>query len=83
MCPSTPQWSANTASNVLSYCKDLKVPLLVIHEQRHDNVYFVHGLKLTDRLFKEGKPFEFLPLSGQTHMVTKPGNRQRDEPPHG
>ncbi|HEX8876807.1 MAG TPA: prolyl oligopeptidase family serine peptidase [Phycisphaerales bacterium] len=61
-----------TASNVLSYCKDLKVPLLVIHGTADDNVYFVHALKLTDRLFKDGKPFEFLPLSGQTHMVTKP-----------
>jgi dipeptidyl-peptidase-4 len=60
------------ASNVLTYCKDLKVPLLIIHGTADDNVYFVHALKLTDRLFKEGKPFEFLPLSGQTHMVTKP-----------
>lgn len=71
--PGTPAVDAGyTASNVLSYCKDLKVPLLIIHGSADDNVYFVHGLKLTDRLFKEGKPFEFLPLSGQTHMVTKP-----------
>jgi dipeptidyl-peptidase-4 len=71
--PGTPAVDAGyTASNVLSYCKDLKVPLLVIHGTADDNVYFVHALKLADRLFKEGKPFEFLPLSGQTHMVTKP-----------
>lgn len=71
--PGTPAVDAGyTASNVLSYCKDLKVPLLVIHGTADDNVYFVHAIKLADRLFKEGKPFEFLPLSGQTHMVTKP-----------
>lgn len=71
--PGSPAVDAGySVSNVLTYCKDLKVPLLVIHGTADDNVYFVHGLKLTDRLFKEGKAFEFLPLSGQTHMVTKP-----------
>lgn len=71
--PGTPAVDAGyAASNVLSYCKDLQVPLLVIHGTADDNVYLVHALKLTDRLFKEGKPFEFVPLSGQTHMITKP-----------
>ena len=60
------------ASDVLTYCKDLKVPLLVIQGTADDNVYFVHSLKLTDRLFREGKQFEFVPLASQTHMVTKP-----------
>lgn len=60
------------ASDVLTYCKDLSVPLLVIQGTADDNVYFVHSLKLADRLFREGKQFEFVPLAGQTHMVTKP-----------
>lgn len=60
------------ASDVLTYCKDLRVPLLIIQGTADDNVYFVHSLKLTDRLFREGKPFEFVPLAGQTHMVNKP-----------
>lgn len=60
------------ASDVLTYCKDLRVPLLVIQGTADDNVYFVHSLKLTDRLFREGKQFEFVPLASQTHMVTKP-----------
>lgn len=60
------------ASDVLTYCKDLSVPLLVVQGTADDNVYFVHSLKLTDRLFREGKPFEFVPLAGQTHMVTRP-----------
>jgi len=60
------------ASDVLTYCKDLRVPLLVIQGTADDNVYFVHSLKLADRLFREGKQFEFVPLAGQTHMVTKP-----------
>jgi dipeptidyl-peptidase-4 len=60
------------ASNVLTYCKDLSVPLLIVHGTSDDNVYFMHSLKMTEALFRTGKRFEFLPLSGFTHMVPDP-----------
>jgi dipeptidyl-peptidase-4 len=60
------------ASNVLTYCKDLTVPLLIIHGTSDDNVYFMHSLKMTEALFRAGKKFEFLPLAGFTHMVPDP-----------
>ena len=60
------------ASNVLTHCKDLEVPLLVIHGTADDNVYFLHSLKMTDALFRAGKHFEFLVLPGFTHMVPDP-----------
>jgi dipeptidyl-peptidase-4 len=60
------------ASNVLTYCKDLSVPLLILHGTSDDNVYFMHSLKMTDALFRAGKRFEFVPLSGFTHMVPDP-----------
>jgi dipeptidyl-peptidase-4 len=60
------------ASNVLTYCKDLSVPLLIIHGTSDDNVYFMHSLKMTEALFRAGKQFDFLPLSGFTHMVPDP-----------
>jgi dipeptidyl-peptidase-4 len=60
------------ASNVLTYCKDLTVPLLIIHGTSDDNVYFMHSLKMTEALFRAGKRFEFLPLAGFTHMVPDP-----------
>ena len=59
-------------SSVLTYAKELRRPLLIIHGTADDNVYFIHGLKLSDALFKAGKHHEFLPLAGQTHMVSKP-----------
>lgn len=59
-------------SNVLTYCKDLSVPLLLIHGTADDNVYFTHSLKIADALTRANKPYEFMPLSGQTHMVTQP-----------
>ncbi|HTO89496.1 MAG TPA: DPP IV N-terminal domain-containing protein [Candidatus Sulfotelmatobacter sp.] len=60
------------ASSVLTYAKQLERPLLIVHGTTDDNVHFLNSLKLTDALFKAGKPFEFLPLSGFTHMVADP-----------
>ena len=59
-------------SSVLAAAKELSRPLLIIHGTADDNVYFFHGLKLSDALFRAGKPHEFLPLAGSTHMVTEP-----------
>lgn len=67
-----PESDIYTRSNVLTYCKDLKVPLLIIHGTADDNVYFMHSLKMTQALFRAGKDFEFLPLAGFTHMVPDP-----------
>lgn len=60
------------ASNVMTYAKDLKRPLLLIHGTADDNVYFMHSLKLSGELFKNGRDFDFLPLAGFTHMVPDP-----------
>jgi dipeptidyl-peptidase 4 len=59
-------------SNVLTHAKDLKRPLLIIHGTADDNVYFMHSLKMTQTLFRAGREFDFLPLSGFTHMVPDP-----------
>ena len=59
-------------SSVLASAKDLARPLLVIHGTDDDNVYFMHGIKLCDALYRAGRPFEFLPLTGFTHMVADP-----------
>ncbi len=67
------QKEAYDRASVLLAAKDLKRPLLVIHGTADDNVYFFHGLKLSDALFRAGKPHEFLPLAGATHMVADPG----------
>ncbi len=60
------------ASSVLTYAKDLSVPFLLIHGTADDNVYFVHSMKLCDALVRAKKDFEFMPLPGQTHGVSKP-----------
>ncbi len=58
--------------NLLTYAPELKRPLMILHGTADDNVYFRHSLKLVDALFKNGKDFEMVPLSGLTHMVPDP-----------
>ena len=61
-------------SSLLTYAKQDKPigKLLLIHGTADDDVYFFHTLKLSDALFRAGKPHDLLPLSGLTHMVPDP-----------
>lgn len=68
---------AYRASSLLTYAHQLKRPLLLLHGTADDNVYFRHSLKLADALFRQGKDFEILPLSGLTHMVPIPEVNER------
>jgi dipeptidyl-peptidase-4 len=69
--------AAYEEGSLLTYAKELKRPLLIIHGTADDNVYFRHSLKLVDALFRAGKDFEILPLSSLTHMVPDPIVTQR------
>lgn len=60
------------ANSLLERADKLSVPLLLIHGTADDNVYMTHSLRLARALFDAGKPFEFLPLAGETHGVTRP-----------
>lgn len=52
-------------------------PLLIVHGTADDNVYFSHAIKMGDALFRAGRPFDFLPLAGFTHMVPEPNASRR------
>jgi dipeptidyl-peptidase-4 len=69
--------AAYKEASLLTYAADLKRPLLLVHGTADDNVYFRHTLKLTDALFRAGRDFEVLPLTGLTHMVPDPVVTQR------
>jgi dipeptidyl-peptidase-4 len=64
-------------ANVLTYVKDLKRPLMIVHGVTDDNVYFQHSMRLIDALLKAGKPYDLLLLPG-THMLADPTIRQRE-----
>lgn len=63
---------AYRVSSLLSYVDQAKRPILLIHGTADDNVYFLHTLKLSDALFRAGKPHAVLPLANFTHMVPEP-----------
>ncbi len=64
-------------SSLLTYAKNLRRPLLLMHGTADDNVYFFHSLKLSQALLNAGKPHDFLPLVGTTHMIAEPLQNQR------
>lgn len=70
--PAKPDDPAYQEGSLLTYAGDLKRPLLIMHGTADDNVYFRHSLRLVNALFRAGKPFDMLPLSGLTHMVPDP-----------
>jgi dipeptidyl-peptidase-4 len=57
---------------VLAKASTLSRPLLVMHGTADDNVYFVNSLKLADALNRANRAWDFLPLTGQTHVVSAP-----------
>jgi dipeptidyl-peptidase-4 len=62
-------------SSVLTYAaaeQGDRRPMLIVHGTADDNVYFSHSIRLSDALFRAGRPFELLPLAGLTHMVPEP-----------
>lgn len=69
--------SAYDESSLLPDAPKLERPLLIAHGTTDDNVYFSHALKLSEALFLAGRDFDFLPLSGRTHMVTDPTFQRR------
>ena len=68
------------STSALTWASHLERPLLIVHGTADDNVYFLHSARMTEALVRAGREFEFLPLSGQTHMVADPAlSRRADE----
>jgi len=65
-------------NSVVQYAKDLERPLLIVHGTADDNVHFSESLLLADTLFRAGRPFDFLPLAGMTHIISDPALQVRD-----
>jgi len=68
---------AYTAGSLLTYAPGLQRPLLIAHGTADDNVFFLHGLRLSDALTQAGRAHTFLPLVGHTHAVTDPATAAR------
>jgi dipeptidyl-peptidase-4 len=57
------------ANSLLPLAPTLRRPLMIIHGLADDNVYVAHSLRLSAALLAAGRPHEFLPLTGMTHLA--------------
>ncbi len=62
--------AAYREASLLPLAAKLERPLLLVHGTADDNVYYRHTLRLSDALFRAGRPFEALALPGVTHMYS-------------
>jgi dipeptidyl-peptidase-4 len=62
--------AAYREASLLPLADKLDRPLLLVHGTADDNVYYRHTLRLSDALFRAGRPFEALALPGVTHMYS-------------
>lgn len=61
----------------LTYAKNLKGDLLLIHGTGDDNVHFQNSEMLVNELIKEKKQFQFMPYPNRTHSISEgAGTRQ-------
>jgi dipeptidyl-peptidase-4 len=60
---------AYARSSLLDDAPSLSRPLLIIHGLADDNVVAANSIRLSQRLTEAGRPHEFLPLTGVTHMT--------------
>ncbi len=56
-------------NSLISLAPGLTRPLMLIHGLADDNVYPAHALTLSGALLAAGRPHEFLPLTGMTHLA--------------
>jgi dipeptidyl-peptidase-4 len=56
-------------NSLIPLAPGLTRPLMIIHGLADDNVYPAHALALSGALLAAGRPHEFLPLTGMTHMA--------------
>ena len=57
------------ANSLIPLAPQLRRPLMIIHGLADDNVYVAHSLRLSQALLAAGRPHEYLPLNGATHLA--------------
>jgi dipeptidyl-peptidase-4 len=63
--------AAYDASDVLTYAKNLRGDLLIMHGMADDNVLFTHSTSLFKKLQDLNKPFDVMPYPGSKHGLLR------------
>jgi dipeptidyl aminopeptidase/acylaminoacyl peptidase len=70
-------WEAYYRNSPVFFAKNVKTPLMLLHNDRDGAVDFTQGLEFYNTLRRMGKPVIMLEYTGENHNLRKPAN-QRD-----
>ena len=64
-------WEDYQKGSAISYAKDLKGKLLLVHGSGDDNVHYSNAESLVDELVKYNKQFQFMVYPNRTHSISE------------
>lgn len=70
------QWLAYTRNSPVAAAKNVKTPLMMLHNDQDGAVDFTQGIEYFNTLRRLGKPVILLEYPGENHGLARPANQQ-------
>ena len=69
-------WEAYVRNSPVNFARNVKTPLLLLHNDKDGAVDFTQGVEYYNTLRRLGKPVVLLEYPGENHGLAKPANQQ-------
>jgi dipeptidyl aminopeptidase/acylaminoacyl peptidase len=69
-------WAAYTRNSPVAFAKNVKTPLIILHNDQDGAVDFTQGIEYFNTLRRLGKPVVLLEYPGENHGLARPANQQ-------
>jgi dipeptidyl aminopeptidase/acylaminoacyl peptidase len=69
-------WEAYVRNSPVNFAKNVKTPLVILHNDKDGAVDFTQGVEYYNTLRRLGKPVVMLEYPGENHGLAKPANQQ-------
>lgn len=69
-------WDAYYRNSPVNFAKNVKTPLVIMHNDKDGAVDFTQGVEYYNTLRRLGKPVVMLEYPGENHNLVKPANRE-------
>jgi len=69
-------WAAYTRNSPVAHAKNVKTPLIILHNDQDGAVDFTQGIEYFNTLRRLGKPVVLLEYPGENHSLARPANQQ-------
>ena len=70
------EWAAYTRNSPVAHAKNVKTPLIILHNDLDGAVDFTQGMEYFNTLRRLGKPVVLLEYPGENHGLARPANQQ-------